>query len=111
VDKQEEKPEKFVGKKAFLFCGIANPEQYFRLASSCGVVVVGKKAFPDHHWFRTEDFLDLQMQYSTSSAGLLLTTMKDAARLSGSSEGRAFVRELPVYGENAFHQQLDRLIA
>jgi tetraacyldisaccharide 4'-kinase len=120
-DRKEENQEKFVGKSAFLFCGIANPEQFFRFASSCGFMVAGQKAFADHHWYRAQDLLDLQRQYQTTGAALLLTTMKDAARLSGSPEGKAFIKEFPVYGlaidlqfvqgEDAFHQHLDKLVA
>jgi tetraacyldisaccharide 4'-kinase len=120
-NREEESSDRFVGKSTFLFCGIANPGQFFRFASSCGFVGARQKAFADHHWYRGQDLLDLQRQYQTAGASLLLTTMKDAARLSGSPEGRAFMKEFPVYalaielqfvqGESAFHEQLDRLVA
>jgi len=117
----EEDPKKFVGKKGFLFCGIAGPEGFFRLAAHSGLKVVGKKSFTDHYRYRARDFLSLKSQFSTTGADLLLTTMKDAARLSGCPECKAFVRELPVYGlaadvafvqgKKAFHEHLDRLFA
>jgi tetraacyldisaccharide 4'-kinase len=120
-DRKEENQDKFVGTSAFLFCGIANPGQFFRFASSSGFMVAGQKAFADHHWYRAQDLLDLQRQYQTTGGALMLTTMKDAARLSGSPEGRTFIEKLPVYGlaidlqflqgENAIHQHLDRLVA
>jgi tetraacyldisaccharide 4'-kinase len=120
-DRKEENQDKFVGKSAFVFCGIANPGQFFRFASSCGFMVVGQKAFADHHWYRGQDLLDLQRQFQIAGGSLLLTTMKDAARFSGSPEGRAFTKEFPVYGlaielqfvqgEDAFRQHLDRLVA
>jgi tetraacyldisaccharide 4'-kinase len=120
-DRKEENQDKLDGKSAFVFCGIANPRQFFRFASSCGFVVAGQKAFADHHWYRAQDLLDLQRRYQAAGAALMLTTMKDAARLSGSQEGRTFIKEFPVYGlaidlqfvqgENAFHRHLDRLVA
>jgi tetraacyldisaccharide 4'-kinase len=120
-DREEESPDKFVGKSAFLFCGIANPEQFFRFASTSGFVVAGRKAFADHHWYRAQDLLDLHGQYQNTGATLLLTTMKDAARLSSSPGGRAFIKEFPVYGlaidlqfvqgENDFRRHLDKLVA
>jgi tetraacyldisaccharide 4'-kinase len=120
-NREEENQDKFVGKSAFVFCGIANPGQFFRFASSSGFMVVGQKAYADHHWYRAQDLLDLQRQYRTTGAALLLTTMKDAARLAGSPEGRTFIKELPAYGlaidlqfvqgESVFHRHLDRLVA
>jgi tetraacyldisaccharide 4'-kinase len=120
-DRREENQSKFVGKSAFVFCGIAKPGQFFRFASSSGFMVAGQAAFADHHWYGSQDLLALQRQYQSTGAAFVLTTMKDAARLSGSPEGRTFIKEFPVYGlaidlqfvqgENAFHQQLDRLVA
>jgi tetraacyldisaccharide 4'-kinase len=119
--RKEEDPRRFVGKKAFLFCGIADPESFFQLATRSGFEVVGRKSFTDHYKYQAQDFLTLKSQFSTIGAELLLTTMKDAARLSDCLEGKAFVTELPVYGlavevafvqgEKAFHKHLDRLFA
>lgn len=120
-DRQEEDPKRFVGKKAFLFCGIADPENFSRLASNSGLEVVGMKSFADHYRYRGRDLVSLGSQFSASGADLLLTTMKDAARLSDCSEGNAFVTDFPVYGlavgvefvqgEKVFYQRLDRLFA
>jgi tetraacyldisaccharide 4'-kinase len=120
-DGKEEEPRRFVGKKAFLFCGIACPESFFRVAAHSGLEVVGRKSFSDHHRYRAQDFLALKSQFLASGAELLLTTMKDAARLSGYVEGEAFVRDLPVYGlavdvafvqgKKVFQDHLDRLFA
>ena len=118
-DWKEEEPVKFGAKKAFLFCGIENPDDFSRLATSSGFVVVERSTFPDHYRYRAQDILNLKNRFATCGAEFLLTTMKDAARLSGTSEGRAFASELPVYalaidlqfihGEQTFHQHLDRL--
>jgi tetraacyldisaccharide 4'-kinase len=120
-DRKEEDPRRFVGKEAFLFCGIADADSFFQLATRSGLEVVGRKSFTDHHRYRTQDFLTLKSQFSAVGAELLLTTMKDAARLSDSLEGKTFLREFPVYGlaveleflqgKKEFYQHVDRLFA
>jgi tetraacyldisaccharide 4'-kinase len=120
-ERKEEDPKRLVGKKAFLFCGIADPESFFRLAAEAGLEAVGTKSFPDHYRYRAQDLLGLGNQFTVSGAELLLTTLKDVARLSDFPYGKAFVRDFPVYGlaveveflqgEKEFHQQLDRLFS
>jgi tetraacyldisaccharide 4'-kinase len=120
-DRKEENLEGFVGKKAFLFCGIGDPQSFFRLAADSGLEVVRTKSFSDHYRYRAQDLLSLGNQFPAGGAELLLTTMKDAARLSDFSDGKAFMRDFPVYGlaveveflrgEKDFHRQLDRLFA
>jgi tetraacyldisaccharide 4'-kinase len=120
-DRKAEDPGRFVDKKAFLFCGIADPEGFFRLVADSGLEVVRTKSFPDHYRYRGQDLLSLGNQFPASGAELLLTTMKDAARLSDFPDGKAFMREFPVYGlaveveflhgEKDFHRHLDRLFA
>jgi tetraacyldisaccharide 4'-kinase len=120
-DREEEHPRRFVGKNAFLFCGIADHESFFRLASDSGLEVVRTQSFSDHYRYRAQDLLSLGNQFAASGAELLLTTMKDAARLSDFQEGKVFLREFPVYGlaveveflhgEKEFYRNLDRLFA
>jgi tetraacyldisaccharide 4'-kinase len=120
-DRKEEDLKRFVGKKASLFCGTADPGSFFRLAADSGLEVVRTKSFPDHYRYQAQDLLSLGNQFPASGAELLLTTMKDAARLSDFPEGEAFLRDFPVYGlaveieflhgEKDFYRQLDGLFA
>lgn len=120
-DRKEEDPKRVVGKMAFLFCGIADPENFFQLATHLGLEVVWTKSFADHYRYEAQDLVRLGNRFPASGAELMLTTMKDAARLSDSPEGRAFLREFPVYGlavavkflhgEKDFRRHLDRLFA
>jgi len=118
---EEADPKGFVGKKAFLFCGIADPESFFRLAGRSGLGVVATKVFSDHYMYRDRDLMSLGNEFSASGCELLLTTMKDAVRLSDSSAGKAFLTQFPVFGlavevdflhgEEEFHRHLDMLFA
>jgi tetraacyldisaccharide 4'-kinase len=115
----EEPIEKFRGKKAFLFCGIADPKSFETLVESIGIHLCGKKCFHDHYDFQGRDFASLRNDFLQSHCDFLLTTLKDAARLSGTQQGGTFVKELPVYGlsievaflrgREAFHNHLDKI--
>ena len=64
--------------------------------------------FPDHHAFTAED-LTLLTQLSEERGALLITTEKDAARLS--PEWRARVAVLPVAAKFDDEAALDALLA
>lgn len=118
-DGGEENPDSLRGKKVCLFSGIGIPESFRHLVASLGIVIVGEIVYPDHHSYRDQDLERLKSLFSKENADCFLTTMKDAARLSGSSEGKAFMNEFPLYGlaididfvfgKETFHQHLDRL--
>ncbi len=118
-DAAKEDPQKWRGKRVYLFSGIAGPEQFSRLVADLGILIVGRSNFPDHYYYQVQDLKELKKQFIESKAEFLLTTMKDAARLSGSNEGRAFLSESPVYalaidiqfmyGEKVFLQHIDNL--
>lgn len=83
-------PEKFYGKKAYLFAGIADPEQFFKLCQSLKIHIVGKKAFSDHHQYNDKEIWKINAEAKKRGAEILLTTEKDFVRLKG------FKSEIPV---------------
>lgn len=120
-DGEREDPEKWQGKKVYLFSGIASPEGFFRLVAELGFVIASGSVFRDHYEYQARDIQRLKKGFTDSKAESFLTTMKDAARLSGSDVGRAFLAESPVYGlaidvqfiygQETFHRHLDQLIS
>ena len=118
-DDGEENPDSLHGKKVCLFCGIGIPEGFRHLVATLGIVMIGEIVYPDHHTYRGQDLENLKNLFRKEDADCFLTTMKDAARLSGSNKGRVFMNEFPVYGlainidfvfgKETFHQHLDRL--
>jgi tetraacyldisaccharide 4'-kinase len=76
----------------YAFCGIGNPEAFFRDLQSWHVPVAGKMAFPDHHRYVARDVLRLAQAAEKNGAKALITTEKDAQNL-----GAAKFDGLPVY--------------
>jgi len=62
------------GKQIVAICGIGNPQQFFALLESLGMVIVKRIALPNHFDYRTFDLS--QMQYP------VLTTAKDAVKMA-----------------------------
>ncbi len=108
-------------KKLYLFCGIGRPSSFFDLVAALGAEIVGREAFPDHHWYTRVDLVHLERLSKQKRCDYLVTTMKDAARLTGIAEAKEFLMNSPVlglktelefiYGSDVFHQHLDRFVS
>ena len=57
------------------FCGLANPDSFWRTLIALGIQPLRKRAFPDHHRYKVAELRDLL------SAPAVLTTEKDAVNL------------------------------
>ena len=69
-------------QKLLAFCGIANPAAFIQDAWRWGFQVVHEDAFPDHHVYTEQDIRRLVTAARQHGAGALLTTEKDAVKLS-----------------------------
>jgi tetraacyldisaccharide 4'-kinase len=67
--------------RAFLLAAIARPERLERDVAGCGVAVVGRAFFRDHHRFRADDLVSVAERARAAGAGAIVTTAKDAVRL------------------------------
>ena len=71
--------------RAFLLAAIARPERFERDVAGCGVDVLGRAFFRDHHRFRPDDLAGVAAQARAAGAEAIVTTAKDAVRLEGAS--------------------------
>jgi len=94
--------------KLVAFAGLARPEKFFDTLAAMGGDVTEAVPFPDHHAF-TPDDLEVLAQMAEERGARLITTEKDAARLS--PEWRARVSVLPVAARFADEAALDALLA
>jgi tetraacyldisaccharide 4'-kinase len=77
------------GRRIFAFCGIGNPQSFFRTIADQGGVLAGSHAFDDHHRYTDDDLQEVRERALRQQAELLLTTQKDwtkIARLAGPRE-------------------------
>lgn len=94
--------------KLVAFAGLARPEKFFDTLAAANAQVLEAMPFPDHHFY-SEDDLELLTQMAEERGAQLITTEKDAARLS--SEWRARVLAFPVVARFADEEALDALLA
>ena len=82
-------PAEWSGRPVHAFCGIGNPEAFFRDLRAWGFDVVRESVFPDHFVYR-----DLKFAQSGEGAAALLTTEKDGMNLAGVNLAEAGVTVL-----------------
>jgi tetraacyldisaccharide 4'-kinase len=76
----------------FAFCGIGNPDAFFRDVDRWGNVVAGRAIYPDHHLYSASDIGGLEDSARKAGARAFLTTEKDAQNL-----GHLRFFSLPIY--------------
>lgn len=70
-------------ENTFAFCGIGNPNAFFNELRRGGCVVAGTREFPDHYQYTQRDVAEIERTATQSGAVILITTGKDAVKLSG----------------------------
>jgi tetraacyldisaccharide 4'-kinase len=93
--------------KLVAFAGLARPEKFFDTLESLGAELSEAVPFDDPHIY-AEDDLNVLAQIAEERGAQLITTEKDAARLS--SEWRTRVAVLPVAARFADEAALDALL-
>jgi tetraacyldisaccharide 4'-kinase len=72
--------EQIKGKKVIGVAGVANPQSFFKLLENLGAEVIVTEAFPDHHYFKSDE-INALLSYAKSEDALLVTTEKDMVRI------------------------------
>jgi len=70
------------GTRVVAVAGIARPERFFTTLREQGFEIVRELRFPDHHWFSSDDLDRIRTIAKEASADLVVTTEKDAVRVS-----------------------------
>jgi tetraacyldisaccharide 4'-kinase len=104
-----------IGAGPFLgFCGIGNPEAFFRDLQQWGLAICGRAILSDHHVYSQQDILSIQEAGKKAGAKAFVTTEKDMQNLNGSEFSAPLyvsVIDLQVSPEADFRDVLDRLLA
>lgn len=70
------------GRRVFLLSGLARPGAFRRTVEALGAEVVAEQAFPDHHRFAEAELDAVLRAADAARCELVVTTEKDAVRLS-----------------------------
>ncbi len=99
----------------FAFCGLGNPDAFFRDLGNWGFAMCGQAIFPDHHRYTQRDILAVTQAGKRVGANAFVTTEKDAQNLGGLTfEGAPLyvaVIDLIVAPEADFRNVLDQAFA
>ena len=93
--------------KFVAFAGLARPEKFFDTLSAASVELTDAMPFADHHRYTDDDFAALEA-LAAEHGGRLITTEKDAARLTPAQRQRVAV--LPVTARFDDDAALDALL-
>jgi tetraacyldisaccharide 4'-kinase len=85
----------FRNSKAVAFCGLGNPESFWRSLANVGVRPIDRHFYGDHHRYTPNDLRRLAQHSRELGAEFLLTTAKDAVNLC--AEFEAVTDPLKVY--------------
>lgn len=97
------------------FSGIANPVGFEQSLRNLGAKLEITKSYPDHHWFKDQEIEQFVVRCADRAMDLIVTTEKDAVRLSHIEDP-----DVPIYflrieieilrGESAWERCIDRII-
>ncbi|MGN6537965.1 MAG: tetraacyldisaccharide 4'-kinase [Mesorhizobium sp.] len=83
------------GRRFLAFAGIGHPDKFFASVTEAGGEVAMARAFPDHHFYAADELDELAA--TARKEGLsLITTAKDAARLSHDTAPPALLDHLEI---------------
>ena len=74
------------GRRVFAFSGIATPESFEKFLRDLGALLMGRERFVDHYRYGPEDLAELFAAARQAGAECLVTTEKDAVRISEALE-------------------------
>lgn len=80
---------RIVGAPVYAFCAIGNPDRFRETLTDAGARLTGFRTFRDHHLFSLEEIREVVRDAARTQA-VIVTTEKDAVRLSQVPEGPAF---------------------
>jgi len=109
-------PEALSGRRIGAFAGLADPRSFGRLLRALGAAVVYSRRFRDHHRYTGRDLAEVAAEARWAGAELLVTTEKDAVKLSRLTAPEAPLYYLPIEvemreGEDLLWAEVGRALA
>ncbi|MCP9451785.1 MAG: tetraacyldisaccharide 4'-kinase [Nitrospira sp.] len=99
------------GKRVWLVSGIGNSKSFRRSAEAIESTVVGETVLDDHHHYRMDEVHRIEVEAKAGGAELVLTTEKDAGKLSTLLEPNEYWWALRIRANvTSGIEQLQRLV-
>ncbi len=93
----------------FAFCGLGNPLSFKLQLDANGFFVRGLRSFPDHHRYTSPDIAMIERDAAAAGASGLVTTVKDAVKLSVSRFSMPVlvaIAEVEIEDDSSFRNML-----
>ena len=84
------------GARVFVVSGIARPERFVADITSAGWELAGVMEFRDHHPYTARDVARIRDAARTAASAIILTTEKDAVRLTACELGDLPIAAIPL---------------
>jgi tetraacyldisaccharide 4'-kinase len=98
----------------FAFCGLGNPDAFFRDLGNWGLSICGQALFRDHHRYTQRDILAVKQAGKQAGANAFITTEKDAQNLNAVKfdEAQLYIAviDVVVTPETDFRNVLDQTL-
>lgn len=102
--------EAMKGQTIGAFCGLGNPDAFFKTLSGLGMPAIWTHAFDDHQHYGPDTLAWISDQAKASGVSALVTTQKDFVKLAGSEFARRVwqlaVEMDVIEGREEFRQRL-----
>ncbi len=82
TEKQTNPKSKIENLKSAAFCALGNPDNFYNQLRHENFNLIVTKSFPDHHLYTQGDIRNLEKEAIETGAEVLLTTAKDAVKLT-----------------------------
>lgn len=69
------------GEQSMAFCGLGNPQSFWRTLDRLGITPVERLEYSDHHWYSPDELRRMVLLAKEQRVKILLTTEKDAVNL------------------------------
>ena len=92
------------GARVIAVAGISRPERFFAALRDQGWDVRQEMRFPDHHWYTARDLDAIEQARERRGADLVITTEKDAVRISARPRWAALPVDVDIEPAAVFAQ-------
>lgn len=109
MDGTETSIEQLKGSKIYVFCGIGNPNAFFKTIIDLGAEITGSKVYNDHYQYTQVSLGDIYNKARLAEADLILTTQKDWTKIKSLKLDKKDIQLAYLAIEIKFITGMDRL--